>query len=165
MFSLTYSKVYHRAFGVYGVCINEGKLLVIDKNRGPYSNRFDLPGGSLEEGESLTEALHREVIEETGYSIHILKQIGTSDFKLPWKWKTFTHVHHIAVFYHIELNELRNENLESFDDQDSLGISWISKQEITKETASPLVLKAWEWRSHERFNLEVDLYNEWTVKE
>jgi len=140
-------------------------MLVIHKNRGPYKNRFDLPGGSLEEGESLTEALHRELKEETGYSIHILKQIGTSDFKLPWKWNCFTHVHHIAVFYHIELKELRHKNLESFEGQDSLGISWISKQEVTRETASPLVLKAWEWGSHERFSLEVDIYNEWTVKE
>ena len=32
-------------FGVYGVCLQEGKLLCIEKTRGPYQNRFDLPGG------------------------------------------------------------------------------------------------------------------------
>lgn len=39
-------------FGVYGVAIDNEKLLVIEKNSGPYQNRYDLPGGSQEVGES-----------------------------------------------------------------------------------------------------------------
>lgn len=46
---------YHRAFGVYGIYVEDGKLLVINKNGGPYINRFDLPGGSLEKGEALSK--------------------------------------------------------------------------------------------------------------
>ena len=55
-------------FGVYGVCYENGKLLCIEKTRGPYQHRFDLPGGSQELGEGLTETLKREVMEETGYT-------------------------------------------------------------------------------------------------
>ena len=56
-------------FGVYGVCLQDGKLLCIEKTRGPYPHRFDLPGGSQEIGEGLTETLKREVLEETGYTL------------------------------------------------------------------------------------------------
>ena len=42
-------------FGVYGVCLQDGKLLCIEKTRGPYQQRFDLPGGSQE----LQSELHR----------------------------------------------------------------------------------------------------------
>ena len=56
-------------FGVYGVCLQDGKLLCIEKTRGPYQHRFDLPGGSQELGEGLTETLKREVLEETGYTL------------------------------------------------------------------------------------------------
>ena len=52
--SMSHNK-YHRAFGVYGIYVEAGKLLVINKNGGPYINRFDLPGGSLEEGETLSQ--------------------------------------------------------------------------------------------------------------
>lgn len=45
-------------FGVYGVCLQDGKLLCIEKTRGPYQHRFDLPGGSQEAGEGLTETLY-----------------------------------------------------------------------------------------------------------
>ena len=56
-------------FGVYGVCLQEGKLFCIEKTRGHYKHRFDLPGGSQELGEGLTETLKREVLEETGYTL------------------------------------------------------------------------------------------------
>ena len=49
--------------GVYGVCVQEGKLLCIEKTRGPYQHRFDLPGGK-----ELSEET-REVLEETGYTL------------------------------------------------------------------------------------------------
>ena len=46
-------------FGVYGVAIDNDKLLVIEKNSGPYQNRYDLPGGSQEVGESMVDTLER----------------------------------------------------------------------------------------------------------
>ena len=56
-------------FGVYSICYENGKLLCIEKTRGPYQQRIDLPGGSQELGEGLTETLKREVLEETGYTL------------------------------------------------------------------------------------------------
>ena len=46
-------------FGVYGICFENGKLLCIEKTRGPYQHRFDLPGGSQEPGEGMTETLKK----------------------------------------------------------------------------------------------------------
>ena len=83
-------------FGVYGVCLQDGKLLCIEKTRGPYRHRFDLPGGSQEPGEGLTETLEREVLEETGYTLsrysnpriyNVMVQEGGQDFA----------VHHILM--------------------------------------------------------------------
>ena len=44
-----------RHFGVYAVCFENGKLLCIEKTRGPYQHRYDLPGGSQQLCEGLTE--------------------------------------------------------------------------------------------------------------
>ena len=51
-----------RHFGVYAVCFENGKLLCIEKTRSPYQHRYDLPGGSQQLGEGLTETLTREVM-------------------------------------------------------------------------------------------------------
>lgn len=42
------NKKQYRAFGVYGLYIKSRKILVINKNTGPYINRYDLPGEASE---------------------------------------------------------------------------------------------------------------------
>ena len=53
-----------RYFGVYAVCFENGKLLCIEKTIGPYQYRYDLPRGSQQLGEGLTETLKREDLED-----------------------------------------------------------------------------------------------------
>ncbi|CAN7280572.1 NUDIX hydrolase [Rossellomorea sp. LjRoot5] len=156
-------KKYHRAFGVYGIYIEDGKLLVIHKNGGPYINRFDLPGGSLEEGESLAEAMRREFLEETGIEIEIEKQIGVIDFKFPSVWRDFTNVHHIAVYYSVRKTGGEIGIPEQFEGQDSLGAVWVSEHEVSRENASPLVMKAFECLKTNELGLNAEVYEEWEV--
>ncbi|GAA0459518.1 NUDIX hydrolase [Alkalibacillus silvisoli] len=160
---MTSEQNYHRAFGVYGLCIENEKLLVIHKSGGPYINRFDLPGGSLEEGESLTDALRREVHEETGLQVEIDENIGVVDFKLPWLWKGHTDVHHIAVFYTVRqvAGALIEQN--QFEGQDSLGALWVSEEEVSLDNASPLVLKAFDWMKTKKLTIEAECFDEWKV--
>ncbi|MEQ2526315.1 NUDIX hydrolase [Bacillaceae bacterium CLA-AA-H227] len=155
---------FHRAFGVYGLYFKEGKLLVINKNGGPYINRFDLPGGSLEESESLTEAMRREYLEETGFEIEIIKNLGVTDFMLPWKWKDFSHVHHICVYYLVNKVGGNLITPKQFDGQDSLGAVWVSESEVSVDNASPLVFKAFEWLKSGNLGLDVQCYQQWKVK-
>ena len=154
---------YHRAFGVYGICLEGNQLLVINKNGGPYINRFDLPGGSLEEGESLSEAMQREFLEETGLEIKINENIGVIDFKLPWQWKEFTDVHHIAVFYTVEKIGGKICEPEQFVGQDSLGAVWVSEEDVNLGNASPLVLKAFEYLQTKDLGIDANIYEDWQV--
>ncbi|AIY73228.1 TPA: NUDIX hydrolase [Bacillus tropicus] len=155
---------FHRAFGVYGICIEDNNLLVIDKIKGPYKNRYDLPGGSLEEGESLLAGLHREMKEETGIKVKVVNQIGTVDFQFPSKFKEHTHVHHIAVFYFVERCEGEFKVPQQFEGQDSIGARWIPIESITEDNSSPLVCSAVEWLKESKFRLEVKAYKLWVIK-
>ena len=90
--------VHH--IGIYGICIIDNKLLCIKKERGPYKNRFDLPGGSQKENEGLTETLVREFHEETGYKIENYRNCRVYDIFVEETNRT---VHHIMVFYDVIL--------------------------------------------------------------
>jgi ADP-ribose pyrophosphatase YjhB (NUDIX family) len=55
--------------GVYGIITSNDQLLLVQKNRGPYLDKLDLPGGAIKHGENITDALFRELFEEIGLKI------------------------------------------------------------------------------------------------
>ena len=154
-------------FGVYGVCFQEGKLLCIEKTRGPYQHRFDLPGGSQEVGEGLTETLKREVLEETGYTLNSYSNPRIYDVLVHEEGQDFA-VHHIMAFYDIVLDLERSQKSlphEVLDgSNDSANVIWLILEEITADNASPLVLKAKaELRGFP--DLDMTSYKNWKVKD
>ena len=54
------------------VVVRDGKVLVLTKPDG----RPDLPGGQVEEGENSDQCIHREIQEETGLKVRILRPIS-----------------------------------------------------------------------------------------
>lgn len=54
---------------------NGSKFLVLEQKLSK-GIIWDLPGGKIEYGEDPIEALHREVAEETGLSVKIIKPLG-----------------------------------------------------------------------------------------
>ena len=153
-------------FGVYGVCLQEEKLLCIEKTRGPYQHRFDLPGGSQELGEGLTETLKREVLEEIGYTLSRYSNPRIYDVMVQEEGKDFA-VHHIMAFYDIVLDFERSQQSlpqEVLDgSNDSANAIWLNLEEVTADNASPVVLKAKaELRGFPE--LERISYRNWKVK-
>ena len=52
-----------------GIVIEDGKLLVLNQDTPNTGRSWSLPGGKLEEGETLAGALVREMKEETGLDV------------------------------------------------------------------------------------------------
>lgn len=149
--------------GVYGICIKDNKLLCIKKVRGPYKNRFDLPGGSQKESEGLTETLVREFQEETGCQIKGYGNCRAYDVFVEESNRT---VHHIMVFYNVDINLEQQDTIsEKLEDElnDSSGIYWIDFEELDINNSSPLILKSKQVLSNDKTILEKVVYKNWEI--
>ena len=149
--------------GIYGICIRDNKLLCIKKERGPYKNRFDLPGGSQKENEGLSETLVREFQEETGYHMKGYGNCRVYDVFVEESNRT---VYHIMVFYNVDINlEQQDAISEKLEDElnDSSGIYWIDLEELDIKNSSPLILKLKQELSNDKGTLEKVVYKNWTI--
>jgi 8-oxo-dGTP diphosphatase len=57
---------------VSAAVFREGRVLIVRRARAPLIGHFSLPGGVVEIGETLAEALARELMEEVGVSARIV---------------------------------------------------------------------------------------------
>lgn len=60
--------------GAYAVLVRGGKVLLTYQAE-PVPE-FQIPGGGIDPGESPLQALHREVLEETGWRIGLVRRVG-----------------------------------------------------------------------------------------
>jgi 8-oxo-dGTP diphosphatase len=58
---------------VGGVVIKEDRVLLVRRGKPPSEGEWAIPGGSVELGETLQEAVQREILEETGITIRVGK--------------------------------------------------------------------------------------------
>lgn len=61
---------------VSAAIIRNGKVLIVRRARSPALNLYTLPGGTVELGEALTDAVIREVREETALTIEPVAPAG-----------------------------------------------------------------------------------------
>jgi 8-oxo-dGTP diphosphatase len=66
----------HPQLAVSAAIFRDGKVLLVRRARSPAKGFYSLPGGRVEFGESLHQALTREVDEETGLAIEIVGLAG-----------------------------------------------------------------------------------------
>jgi 8-oxo-dGTP diphosphatase len=61
---------------VDGIVLVDGKLVCVRRGREPFKGRLALPGGFVEYGETVEEAVMREVREETGLETRVVRLVG-----------------------------------------------------------------------------------------
>ena len=70
----------HPQVGVGGVVVSDRHVLLIRRGKQPLLGRWSIPGGTVESGETLEQALIREMAEETGLEVEPLELLTVFDW-------------------------------------------------------------------------------------
>ncbi|MBV9574770.1 MAG: NUDIX hydrolase [Acidobacteriales bacterium] len=65
--------------GVGAVIVEHDRALLVKRRHAPLADAWSIPGGALELGETIRDALVREVREETGLSVEVADLLGIFD--------------------------------------------------------------------------------------
>ena len=133
----------HKHIGVYALAIKDGSILLIKKARGPYTGKWDLPGGRLEFSEKPLDGLSREVLEETGLEILESRLLNVLSDTVAYEIESGEkeEMYHIGIIYTVSLTSSENLKTDA-DGEDSNGASWVKLSEINDKDFSPFATQS-----------------------
>ena len=65
---------------VRALIVRDGRILLLRKDGDPKGERFALPGGAQDQGETLEQALNRECLEEIGTRVRVGALVHVADW-------------------------------------------------------------------------------------
>lgn len=108
------------------VLVNEdGLVSIISVRDGEY---YKIPGGGIEGDENVEVAAKRETIEEVGYDVEILEEIGEQEYVDP---EDENKIHHSICFLGKVLGK-QEVNLSEHESRNKFKASWVTFDEAEK---------------------------------
>jgi ADP-ribose pyrophosphatase YjhB (NUDIX family) len=118
----------------------EGKVLLVKKpdGVGPYAGMYLTPGGGVETGEAVDDAVLRELYEEMGVKVNNLKRVIFDD-AVTKNWQG-VETHYIMLLYTGDY--VSGDLKPTQGDDDNLEIiSWFTVEEVRGLPLSPPLIK------------------------
>jgi 8-oxo-dGTP diphosphatase len=104
---------------VGAIAVDEGRLLLIRRGRGPAAGVWSVPGGRVEAGETLAEAVLRELAEETALE-------GVCDGLVGWVERMGPDHHYVILDFAVTVLEPR----EPRAGDDAAEAEWVPLDEV-----------------------------------
>jgi mutator protein MutT len=104
---------------VGAIAIDNERLLLIRRGRGPAAGEWSVPGGRVEAGETLAEAVVRELLEETGIE-------GVCNELVGWVERIGDEFHHVILDFHVTVLEGR----KPVAGDDAAEAAWVPLDEV-----------------------------------
>ncbi|AQY51897.1 mutT/nudix family protein [Listeria weihenstephanensis FSL R9-0317] len=137
---------WQRNFGVYGVTEENGKLLMIQRESEPYKQKWDLPGGKLNDDETLMDCLTRH-ISQIGGKATITENLGVYDFLVGYPFLDKRILQHITALFYTQVDFAAEKAVPLIfqtEPSKTIQYQWVPMNMLNEKNATPAALKAVE---------------------
>lgn len=118
--------------GVYGVATLNHKILVVQQKRGVHQWKWDLPGGGIDPGESIEEALRREFLEEVGMTFSSMTHLSNLTAITDHPQRSFR-LHQVGLIYRVDHPTVKDSHNPELQHQ------WLSLEELKNFPLTPFL--------------------------
>ncbi|MCE7984908.1 MAG: NUDIX domain-containing protein [Caldilinea sp. CFX5] len=124
---------------VDAVVEHAGQLLLIEYDDVRLGRHWGLPGGGVEAGERIHDALRREVLEETGAQVVVGRLLLVNEFDPAGDGGRYTDDHELRLVFHCTLVDNRDLIAPSIPDPDQIGVSWVALADLRQVSFFPQI--------------------------
>jgi len=125
---------------VRAVVVRGERILLLKKSGGDRGERFALPGGAQELGETLHQALDRECREEIGTTVKIVDLLSVADFFKPRKTDPPSTRHLVEFLFQCTLPDGYIAQSGTKPDKSQVDVVWMDLADIEEIRMSPKAL-------------------------
>ncbi|MBN2060751.1 MAG: NUDIX hydrolase [Deltaproteobacteria bacterium] len=125
--------------GVGGVIFNNDSVLLVKRNQSPGKGDWSFPGGVVELGEGLEEALKREIMEEVSVTVKIRGIVGVFD-RIILDTRNRIRYHYVIIDYWGSLISGIPVAGSDVNDARFVNLSKVSDFKVSKEVADTILL-------------------------
>lgn len=124
-----------------GVIVRDDQLLVLHNRGDDGAERFALPGGAQDLGETLAQTLQRECLEEIGTAVTIGPLLHVADYFKPRQSEPSAVRHQVEFLFACDVPADYQPMMGHHPDKRQIGVVWTSLRDLATLPLSPASLR------------------------
>jgi ADP-ribose pyrophosphatase YjhB (NUDIX family) len=131
------AKVQHR-ISAGGVVIDKGRMLLVRYSKSSGESYLVCPGGGVDDEESITDAVRREVLEETGVQVCVSKLLMVEDI-IAARYRM------MKSWFLCQVTGGALSQMQGAVEEGIIEARWYSRDEVECETVFPSIVRLFDW--------------------
>lgn len=116
----------HPTVAVGAIVVDDERLLLVRRGHGPAGGTWSVPGGKVELGETVAQAVVRELAEETGLEGVCGELVGWAELLEP-------EVHHVILDFEVTVLD----GADPVAGSDAAEVEWVALDDVAGRTLAP----------------------------
>jgi ADP-ribose pyrophosphatase YjhB (NUDIX family) len=125
--------------GASAIIVRDNSLLLVEFDEEGVGVHYNLPGGGVEDGELLEDAVRREVLEETCLQVDVGRMLFVFEYVPSFHRYKYGARHSVNVIFECNSQQGSEARMPDVPDLLQIGVRWVPLAELTRLPLLPKI--------------------------